>query len=97
MTLKIGCMYESKKPDNPFPVAKLYREKSAVIINNSWDCQKLAASSRFFVLEHDLATRRNKFGHKLQVNLYKLLLGDGTIGWCMLPNVRSWKRVTAVV
>ena len=99
MTLDVSMMYEAKNTESPYPYAKVYKKKEVAICrySNRYSCIAVIGSkSRFVVLEHEVASRKNRFGENLKINIYRLLLDDGTIGWCMLPNSKSWKRVCSV-
>ncbi len=99
MTLDVSMMYEAKNTENPYTYARVYKEKEVAICrySNRYSCiAVIGAKSRFVVLEHEVASRKNRFGEKFKINIYRLLLDDGTIGWCMLPNSKFWKRVCSV-
>jgi hypothetical protein len=104
MTLDVSMMYEAKNTESPYPYARVYKEKEVAICRYSNRyysdrCSCIAvigAKSRFVVLGHEVASRKNRFGEKFKINIYRLLLDDGTIGWCMLPNSKFWKRVCSV-
>lgn len=96
MTLEVGMMYEAKNTESLFVCARAYKEKAVAISRHSTRYKCIAvvgAKSRFVVLEHEVASRKNRLGEILNINVYRLLLDDGTVGWCMLPNFKTWKRV----
>ncbi len=98
MTLDVSMMYEAKNTENPYTYARVYKEKEVAICRHSGHVciAVIGSKSRFVVLEHEVASRKNRFGEKFKINIYRLLLDDGTIGWCMLPNSKFWKRVCSV-
>lgn len=94
MALIIGMMYEAKNTESLFPCARAYKEKAVAIARHStwYKCiAVVGAKTRFVVLEHEEARRKNRLGEILKINIYRLLLDDGTVGWCMLPNCKTWK------
>lgn len=100
MALTIGMMYEAKKAkinqDGPNYIARLHVNKEDAIFSHlhSWNSSvRVTSQSRFVVLEHEVSPRRNRLGEKIKINVYRLLLNDGNIGWCMLPNCKTWKIV----
>ena len=99
MALMIGMMYEAKKAkkaksdqDGPNYIVRLHVNKEDAICGRSWKSSvRVTSESRFVVLEHEVSHRKNRLGEKIKINVYRLLLNDGTIGWCMLPNCKTWK------
>lgn len=99
--LEIGVMYEAKKPECTLAIAYLFFNKENAIRgwpidNYPWPKNKqlmITPKTRFVILEHEVASRKNKRGESHLINVYKLLLTDSTIGWCMIPNFKTWKRV----
>ena len=96
MALMIGMMYEAKKAksyqDGPNYIVRLHVNKENAICGHSWKSSvNITSESRFVVLEHEVSHRKNRLGEKIKINVYRLLLNDGTIGWCMLPNCKTWK------
>lgn len=88
MALKVGKLYAGKTPS--VVAAYIYEAKRLAI--RRWPVyppNKLMGDDVFVVLDHTVAKRCNKYGLLIQINIYKILVGD-CIGWVHLPNDSAW-------